>query len=825
MRFVGISAGCLLVAGCGGGGGGVNSTPTPTPPPAPPPNTSLLNLSSSESFANDAATGSASFPKDGTKATVSASQTSLAASYDTAAKGYTITVGGRSQTFLPSNLDTTQSTARIAVYVKKSGGTTDSLTLTKPGTSGRFNYEFVGGGYWQRTIDGTSTISGSLDAFDYGFRTPDAGVPRTGRGEYAVDLLGAETTSDNVFGVTGQGTTQVDFASGAIVTHGTLTAAIDGATTFSSEAKLSSTTGAFSGNFRFNDFGLFSGQLNGSFFGPNGQEIGAAFSASEPSGRVAVGTIIGRGASVTASNASLVSPANNEFFTNDAAAITATLDGTSGAFSAQTQGQASLIVNFDATRQKYTIIASDRSQYFGPSTSVTSGTTSDLLSFTAPTGFQFVRGGQWRRAAGVGNLSQYSFDNFAYGVETPDAALPRTGTAGFAVQISGAAADGDYQNVIDFTGQGTLTADLATGIMSTSGGVDYVEDTPFAPRGAKGSFTGNANISSSANSFSGTFSMAGIGSYNGTLNGRFYGPAGQEMGGAFALSDGAGGVVAGSFLGKNDPNVLAARDGLLSLTQPIAFDTAYLLFKPGAAPFTSKASTLALDPTSHIYSFSATGDGIVAADVSFGPGDIVSAQSDAIYTRYAVTSPTKSVAATLFNPGPANTALALTYTSFADITLTVANNGSNYVTQYYYPFGVETPSVQLPRFGTGDYSGIIYGRGSVIDPVGVQHRYALQGTSALSMDFGNSTFSSDLDIAGIDNATSALVNFGIHTATGTLGSNNILSGSFASDITGLFRGNFFGANAAEFGAVFSINKTAVDGTRTSLNGLTVGKHN
>ncbi|BCA58718.1 hypothetical protein [Sphingomonas sp. HMP6] len=290
IKLAGVSLLVMQLAACSGSGGGagpVNSTPTPptspTPTPAPSPtpaptptptpsgptsNPSLITLVASEDFANDAATGTVSFPTSGAAPTNTAAQATATVRYDLASRGYTVTVAGRSQSFLPADLDAAQSNATTAVYVKRNGSTTDSLTVTKPGTSGRFTYQYVAGGFWQRTINGTSTISGSFDATAFGVRTPDTAVPRTGRAEYAVDLLGVETTGNNVFGITGQGLTQIDFPSGTVLTNGTSTAAISGSGTFSSQARLSSASNSFTGNFQFNDFGVFIGQIDGKLYGP-----------------------------------------------------------------------------------------------------------------------------------------------------------------------------------------------------------------------------------------------------------------------------------------------------------------------------------------------------------------------------------------------------------------------------------------------------------------------------------------------------------------------------------------------------------------------------
>jgi len=143
----------LLVSACGSGGG-VNSTPTPSPTPTSPTptptsptptpsqaNASLVDLQYIERFANVAATANASFPTGGAAATVQSAPSTVTLNYDAATRGYTLAVDGRMQTFLPSQIDAAQSNAAITVYVRTNGDTTESLTLTKPGTSGRLTYQ------------------------------------------------------------------------------------------------------------------------------------------------------------------------------------------------------------------------------------------------------------------------------------------------------------------------------------------------------------------------------------------------------------------------------------------------------------------------------------------------------------------------------------------------------------------------------------------------------------------------------------------------------------------------------------------------------------
>jgi hypothetical protein len=447
-------------------------TPTPTPPPPTGGNPSLLDLQNSESFANDTASGSASFPRSGGNPTTTAAAGTGTIVYDASTRGYTLTAQGRSLAFLPSDIDASQTTNAIVVYKKVNGTTVDTLTLTCPGTSGRFTYTYVGGAFWQRTTETATRIDGQFDAMAYGVRTPASAVPRTGTGEYSVDLIGVESLSNNVVGVTGQGTLRVDFATGAVVTTGAMTAPISGPTNFSSEARLASNANSFTGTFRYWDFGEFTGTINGAFYGPAAQEVGAAYSARQGDGRAAVGLIIGRSRTPSTGNATLTNLTVNEFFSNDAARLSTTLTGqsgsnvSSGTFSNSAAGPNALVVSYSAEQGGYSLLAPERSQYFGPQSpgqppqlNRSAGFVSEMLSFPAPEtrfvtngqllqNLQYVRAGRWAVSQGSGSSTTYSFNDFAYGIRTPDAAVPRSGSGGFVIGVRGTAADADFPNLI-----------------------------------------------------------------------------------------------------------------------------------------------------------------------------------------------------------------------------------------------------------------------------------------------------------------------------------------------------------------------------------------
>jgi hypothetical protein len=829
----------------------------PSPPPPPPPpavgnNASLADLQFSESFANNAATASASFPTSGGPATATAQAVTGSIAYDAGARSYTLSVQGRSLTFSPGDVDSAQTTATLTVYKKVSGSTTDTLTLTNPGSSGRFTYTWAGGAFWQRTVQGSAAVTGSLDALAYGVRTPDAAVPRTGQAEYAVDLIGAQSGPGAVVGITGQGIAQVDFARGAITTVGTLTAPTTGASVFSSEARIASDRNSFTGTFRYSDFGEFSGTLTGAFNGPAAQELGAAYEVRSADGRVAVGTLIGRTAARAGTNAKLTSLTANEILADDASRLSTTLTGTSGSnattgtFSNSAAATTALAVHYDSAQRSYSLIAPERSQYFGPdrpggtpSLDRHSGPDTDRLSFPVPPtsggdfrpvtnadlllNLEYVKAGRWLFQQGGSGTTGYTIRDFAFGLATPASAVPRTGTAGFVIGITGTAADGDFPNLVNFGGNGTATVNLASGAITGSGLLGFREDFTMSGRATRtgtGDFNLTATLSSSANAFNGTFAFTGFGNYSGPLLGRLYGPTGQEMGGSFSATDGAGGTAVGSLVGRQDPDLTAPVPTLATLTGNSRL-TAISVSNPTQG--NKETAYFAYDAASQTYSFYPTTP-TNAADLAYRFGPAQRTSGDATFTHYAGSgsagqfNSSDTFTAALFNPGSGNPRIALTYTSFADIT--VRNGATGLPTRTWSVFGIATPASQIPRTGTGTYSGIVFGHG---DNGGTT--LDVDGTAELSVNFGPSTFRSLLTVFTRPAGSGAFSPLGTLEYTGFV-SGSALSGNITdSGAQGGLQGQLYGRDAAEFGLLFNYSKFVPGSGRTSIVGGAVGKRN
>ncbi|HYE29621.1 MAG TPA: hypothetical protein VEA61_15485, partial [Allosphingosinicella sp.] len=748
----------------------------------------------------------------------------------------------------PAHIDASQTTATLTVYKRVSGSTVDSLTLTNAGGSGRFTYTYVGGAFWQRTVESSSTISGSFDAVAYGVRTPVPAVPRTGTGEYAVDLVGVESVNDNVAAVTGQGTVQVDFASGAVATVGTMGAPITGATVFSGEARLASSANGFTGTFRYGDFGELSGSINGAFYGPTAQEVGAAYAVRQGDGRVAAGVLVGRSQAPAGSNATVTNLTANAFLPSDAARLSTTLTGSSGwnvnsgTFSNSAAAPSAVAVIYDSAQRSYSLIAPDRSQYFGPDRPGGTpeldrgqGTVREVLSFPAAPdsalvtngqllqGLQYARAARWLVSQGSGGATSYSITDFAYGIATPGAAVPRTGTGGFVIGLSGSAADGDYANLMNISGAGTALVDFGAGTLTGSGRMAFREDFSLAGRAtrtADGTFTLTAALSSAANGFSGTLAFTGIGNYSGGLTGRLFGPAAEEIGGSFIASDGSGGSASGSLVGRRDPSLTEPVPALRDLT---GYTRLQALGIQNPSLRNIENAYFAYDADSRTYSYHSTGPlNVPAYAYQFGPAQAVAAETNATFSGYAGTGPagqhteTDSFTASLFNPTPDNPRIALTYTSYADITVVNSFGHSN---RQWVVYGSVAPASQRPRSGTGQYSGIVFGHGDLTGaPIDVQ------GSATLSVDFGERTVSSLVTLDTRPAGTGAFTRYGVIDYRGGFTSENLYTAHVFGDSAaqGYLQGRFFGPNAAEFGFLFGFTRFDGTGPRISVVGGAVG---
>ena len=293
----------MALSACGGGGGdgGVASTPTPTPTQVAT-NASLAKLTVAQVFASDAATQTASFNSTSSNTLTGASASApLTIQYDASSNSYTISTQGRSQSFGSPDL---VSGANGAGVFKKSGATSsDYLQLYAATYGGSGGPSYVGMGLWQRVALSGSTQNTTFDYFAYGLATPASGGPHSGQAALATTVYGITTTPGyQARSFIGNGRMDIDFQRGIFSTDTYVneTELVSGAGSsgggieLTGSGTLSSSTGTLSGLVHYG--GLHadaSGTLSGRLYGPSGQEVGAAFTATGSDGSSASGALIG----------------------------------------------------------------------------------------------------------------------------------------------------------------------------------------------------------------------------------------------------------------------------------------------------------------------------------------------------------------------------------------------------------------------------------------------------------------------------------------------------------------------------------------------------
>lgn len=141
-------------------------------------------------------------------------------------------------------------------------------------------------------------------------------------------------------------------------------------------------------------------------------------------------------------------------------------------------------------------------------------------------GWNYQSFGVWNQT----NVVQAS----SFGAATPGSAIPATGAATFTGKLAGI--------YVSPTGQrSSAAADVTVNANFTTRSMDFASTATVLTRDlANGSAAPQLNLSGTLNyqrpynSFAGTLTSAG-GTLSGATSGRFYGPAAQELGGAFAL--------------------------------------------------------------------------------------------------------------------------------------------------------------------------------------------------------------------------------------------------------------------------------------------------
>ena len=225
---------------------------------------------------------------------------------------------------------------------------------------------------------------------------------------------------------------------------------------------------------------------------------------------------------------------------------------------------ASSVVTYDASSDSFRISASGGraafDQTFRPQDINRAESNSDITVYErgdtvfalaepgGPTlGLEYVAFGAWADAAASGGDTIIGFSVF--GIETPFADVPTTGSATYSGELAGSivqagSGSGSTATLYNLAGTADLSANFAAGTVDTTLVIERElfgsgSFTPWDTITATGSISSVANSRSGMDtaSFGGAAAAVGRSNVTGTLSGRFFGPSANEVGGSFSLSD------------------------------------------------------------------------------------------------------------------------------------------------------------------------------------------------------------------------------------------------------------------------------------------------
>lgn len=541
----------------------------------------------------------------------------------------------------------------------------------------------------------------------------------------------------------------------------------------------------------------------------------------------------------------------SQTFANDAGANTLAFDLSAQTVVSGSKSSGNLTISYDATDKSYTVTLGGQSDKFLPADisgttpadtryTVTGASGTSLLTLVStpysgsPTG-QYVRMGYLQRNVLTGTRQDTEFATFTYGLDTPAAGVPRTGSAAFAIDVFGLASTPGHEPRV-FQGTGTFATDFANGLFTSKSSLtDYNLLTGGAVYGGSIFLNASGHLSSSNGTFSGYAAFDGdYGQIPGTLAGRFYGPSANELGASFSGTSGSGAAITGSFTGTRDSAATLPNFTLTNLTQNQVFtapDAWLSIWQAPGQTDINQARTY-----EDIGQLTWQGGGTF----TYGPGssalphgqftsaDLI-ASNDPNFTAYRKALSDSSgnpqdATLLLYKPGTANSELALTYTSFGHLSTTAPSGFSDDIDDAYFVYGLETQQfLMLGRTGTAQYRGVAYG--SAANET-TDARYDVTGSSQFDVDFSAQTLSGALTLHGAGRNGAASLDFGRFDFAGGLAGfvpETTLDLMLGGAIAGSLRTRFYGPGGEEIGGPFTISVPGNQGDFTRIAGVTVAK--
>jgi hypothetical protein len=503
----------------------------------------------------------------------------------------------------------------------------------------------------------------------------------------------------------------------------------------------------------------------------------------------------------------------------------------------QDGGATTLKIEYNAATRSYTLTGGGLTETFAPGDHVDTGPepyrhyrhdTPTAVSYFdigtpslgSPRTYHYVNGGYWQRNVATADGGfDINFYPFTYGLPTAASELPRSGTAGYAIDLFGFytnTARSDGSRVI--SGDGSINVDFSSAQLQLAGSAvsfDYLQGTLDDRRVP---FTGFATLASDA-SFAGTFHFFSTNKFAG----RFYGPGAEELGAVF-WSDDPVNHFEGTIVGQRADSVTPINFLLTDLVADQEFPMIRQMYDYQARlGYKTDGSYTYIND-------------ITQRDLApvFKQSDRVGALSSSDYAVYRTSLNGNDYQLRLATPGNGNSLIQLHYASWGEFSMLAgpalrtgpfARIGNN----QYFTYGlVPTVGVISPS-GTGHYAGIVLGRA-----VNIVDSWSVSGTSDFDMDFRTGTFSALLKMAGISTSGgSALTmpDLAITDGSVSLGSGELRGATTLAVPNpgyggpGLFAGQLYGPSGEELGGIARFELYKIGGTddATEVSALTLAK--
>ncbi len=502
---------------------------------------------------------------------------------------------------------------------------------------------------------------------------------------------------------------------------------------------------------------------------------------------------------------------------NDAVTVSTTTAVSNGVVQSNSTGTgAGLTVHYEAATASYTLnmgngdetFTSDElsasspagtAVYNKPNGSESDSLTLHTVSTSTLTPYPYGGMGVWQQTSTSGGDQTTTYTPFTYGMQTPTSGLPRTGAAEYSVDLIGYVTQ-PGSTLKSLAGQGLFAADFLSSLFKAQVFPNETDMTTGSSVGTGVGLVAYGHLYSTTTAFSGTTNFQdGNGYYTGPFDGRFYGPAAQNVGVSFSGYNSSGGSVVGSLFGANNGAAEPYTNLTLAniITEQLFATQAVQMFTiandAGGTTMIAENGNLTLSPDGSVVYAS-------TPPVTFTSANLV-ASSRPNFTTYQETVNGEPTELDVYKAGASNTELALSY-----MDLAVWRQGAGTAQQpdqyvIYNVFGIATAPAILARLtGSAQYTGVAYG-----DAMDGSSRYNVTGASTYSVNFSSQNYTGSLTLNGANVAGGAGVSFGTFTFSSNIGTNGeSLQLSQGGTLVGQLSNQFYGPAADETGGSFLI---------------------